>query len=264
MSTTSVEVSTGPEFDPANPPTRIYLGNTMYRRAAPFFVRPPLANTVKLVLNWTGPAGLQAHNVTYDLLAGTIDLTVPVNLTACADSLMTAWASAAAMGNIAAAMGNISNAWSLTSVTAHDNGSSSGAVGASSHAAIPGLGSNPPLPPQSAVCISWTILASYRGGKPRWYLPGLVNTGTTTTGGAAIIPSVAASIESTAFAFLNSFNAAHPIAGATQQLGTISYLSHGSVRPTPIFRPFVNAVVHERLDSQRRRSGKESAYGHVP
>jgi hypothetical protein len=47
-------------------------------------------------------------------------------------------------------------------------------------------------------------------------------------------------------------------------LGTISYQTAHAPRPTPVFRAFGVPHVHERLDSQRRRSGKESTFGSVP
>jgi hypothetical protein len=47
-------------------------------------------------------------------------------------------------------------------------------------------------------------------------------------------------------------------------LGTISYHTGHAVRPTPLFREYINVAVHERIDSQRRRSGRESAFGVIP
>jgi hypothetical protein len=47
-------------------------------------------------------------------------------------------------------------------------------------------------------------------------------------------------------------------------LGTLSFQTAHAVRPTPVFRPFGAAHVHERMDSQRRRSGRENLFPVVP
>jgi hypothetical protein len=63
--------------------------------------------------------------------------------------------------------------------------------------------------------------------------------------------------------FAASVNSSSP-GGHDIILGTISYQTGHSPRPTPLFRPFGDAHVHERLDSQRRRSGRESLFPAVP
>jgi hypothetical protein len=85
----------------------------------------------------------------------------------------------------------------------------------------------------------------------------------TTPGGSGLIPSMALAAETAAATFRTGINSA-VIATFTPILGTISYQSGHAARPTPLFRPFLVPKVHERVDSQRRRLGKEASFGVVP
>jgi hypothetical protein len=65
--------------------------------------------------------------------------------------------------------------------------------------------------------------------------------------------------------FLTQVNAT-TVTGGTISLGTISYFNR-TINPTPpylrtvpVFFPYLGVKIHERLDSQRRRSGKESSF----
>jgi hypothetical protein len=252
---TDLTYSLAPMYSEGRPPTRIFLQDLEYRLVGPRFVKPPLLDTVKLILNWTGPGAVTAKNIMYALLVPSIDTTNPANLLIIANNMMSAAASSNLTQNIAAP-------WVLSSVTAKDNGLESGAFSTSTHAAVTGGAAAPAVPPQSAVVISWGINASYRGGKPRTYLPGLASSYTTPSGGAGITTAAASAIEGYATAFMNAFNESL-ISSTNPALGTISYQTGHVPRPTPIFREFFSATVHERLDSQRRRSGKESAYGEI-
>jgi hypothetical protein len=245
-----------PEFDPMHPPTRIYVSGYTYKIVAPHFPRPPLLNTVKAVLNWAGPASTFAKNIFYHLFPTGVDTTVPSFLTDVANNIMTQWAASAFMTNL-------SNGWTLTSCTVTDNGSGSGARGTSTHAVIPGGSASTALSPQVAIVISWPIASSYRGGKPRWYLPGATVTTPATPGSPAILVSVANAIQTAATAFRSNINAS-VVDTFTPVLGTISYQTGHAARPTPVFRPFLPPRIHERLDSQRRRNGKESGFAVVP
>jgi hypothetical protein len=125
------------------------------------------------------------------------------------------------------------------------------------------MASGNPLAPQSAVCWSWSIAASYRGGKPRTYLPGIPQSALSDPNGAAITPTYATALEGYGVAFKSAVNSI-TVSPSGIELGSPSYFLHNAVRPTPIFFPFLACTVHERVDSQRRRSGKESSYGHYP
>lgn len=241
---------------PDPPPTRIYISGREYRIVAPSVALPPLINTAKLILNWVGPASRVAKNILYVLTAGGTGTTSDgVWLKSLANQTMTSLMSS----NV---QGTVGSNWSLNSVTAKDNGGTA-AQATSDHAAIPGVATGATFPPSVAITISWIIPESYRGGKPRTYMPGVPESSSVTAGDSAIAASFATLLESHAVAFLTSMNAAL-LSGTSIAVGTVSHYHGHSLRPTPVFYTYLGAKVHERLDSQRRRSGKESGFGVVP
>jgi hypothetical protein len=177
-------------------------------------------------------------------------------LQAIADNLMTTFATAAIQSRL-------SNEWTLNQVQAKDNGGSSENSAVSTHTPIVGGDSSGPEPPQSAICLSWKIAASYRGGKPRWYLPGIPFSAFVHQGDSTISSTYANLLLGNASVFLGAFNGTLA-SGHAETLGTISFQSGHVARPVPFFRAFTDVAVHERVDSQRRRSGKESAFPEVP
>jgi hypothetical protein len=63
---------------------------------------------------------------------------------------------------------------------------------------------------------------------------------------------------------MTSFNSTTTgLAGGVETLGTISHYAHHAILDPPIWRPFIAAHVHERIDSQRRRNGKEVLFPSV-
>jgi hypothetical protein len=244
-----------PDFGP-EPPTRIYVSGLQYKLVAPFIARPPLVNTIKIVLNWLMAGARFAKNIGY-LQTGTgVDTTDTTFLKAVANQVMTSIA-----GSGLPALLHPQGV--LQSVTAKDNGGTSESQATSDHAAIPGTALGNCLPPQCAVVWSWNIAASYRGGKPRWYIPAITDNAMVAAGNSQITPAYAGAFEVAGNAFESSINGSSPSSHAII-LGTISYATHNAPRPTPIFRPFAICKVHERIDSQRRRSGKESLFPAVP
>jgi hypothetical protein len=107
---------------------------------------------------------------------------------------------------------------------------------------------------QTAVAVSWKIHRRYRGGHPRTYLCGIPIADEADT---RSISQAAA----TAFALAgNNFIAdvaAMGVGAIPTVLGAVSYRSGNAARVTPIFDTFISAACHTRLDSQRRRLGKE-------
>lgn len=119
--------------------------------------------------------------------------------------------------------------------------------------------SSPPYPPQVAVCVSWQSGKTWRGGGPRTYLPAIYQGDTQNIGSPILSTTFANAVVTAGNALIAAVFA---ISGMTSSvnLGMPSYYSKGAFRPTPLFFAFGSALVHERLDSQRRRSGKEAAY----
>jgi len=107
-----------------------------------------------------------------------------------------------------------------------------------------------------ASCLSWKIAAAYRGGKPRTYLPG-VETGDLLNPAHLSVANVTARITA-GTNFLTAVNADH-IGGAAlaEVLGTVSFFTANAPRAVGIFRPYVGVTVHNRLDTMRRRLGRE-------
>lgn len=253
---TTVELSTGPAWDPQRPATRIYISGYRYVLSSTPVPNTSLAQTVKLVLNWLSSQGPTAKNIMYMLFSGGAPTSDSTFLGQVANAIMTTWASSGLPSKI-------QQTWSLQKVTAKDNSGTSAAVADSTHAAIPGTDAALPLPPQVSIALSWDIAAHYRGGKPRTYLPGVPQDSLVAIGNSAIIPSFAVDLAAKANTWSASVNVSSP-GGHDGVLGTLSFRTGNAPRPTPLFRAFGEAHVHERLDSQRRRSGRESAFGETP
>jgi hypothetical protein len=124
--------------------------------------------------------------------------------------------------------------------------------------AIPGTFAQPPMPPNASVVISWTTNAYWRGGKFRTYIPGIPNTVGDSLGSGQIIPTYQTSLVAAARAFRTAVNALTFGSGLVS-LGGPSYYHNYQMRPVPVFFGFNDANVHLRLDSQRRRLGRELA-----
>jgi len=82
---------------------------------------------------------------------------------------------------------------------------------------------------------------------------------TSASGGAALSSTWRTTWAQAAGAFLQAF-AAGVVGGATEQLGSIAYRRNNAPLATPVFYPYQGGIIHGRLDTQRRRLGKESAY----
>jgi len=112
------------------------------------------------------------------------------------------------------------------------------------------------LSAQAAAVLSWPINAYYRGGKPRTYVPGipvadLLDVGHFTSG-------FTEGLEAAGTAVLAAANDISHGNIVTAAMGIISYAADNAWRDPPIFRKFTgNPLVRSRIDTQRRRLGKE-------
>jgi hypothetical protein len=223
---------------------------------SPSIALPPVLNVVKVVLNWQSTAARVAKNIFYLLKgSGSGSTSDPLWLSTVADSVMTSWATS----NINSKVGP---EWSLQSATCRDAGGTT-AQGSSTHAVIPGAAPGQSLAPGVAVVISWQIAESYRGGKPRTYLVGVPGNVMTANGDSALSATYMSQLDTAATLFMTTINAAAP--GSTSvSLGTVSYHAGHTVRPTPLFRSYFGVKIHGRLDSQRRRNGRETSFPVTP
>jgi hypothetical protein len=116
----------------------------------------------------------------------------------------------------------------------------------------------------ACVC-SLHIARRYRGGHPRMYIPGAATSDVSnpTTWTAAYVASVTSNVGF----FLADINGLATIAGlGTLQFGSLSYYlgydtttRKSALRSSPIFSAVDKVTTHARIDSQRRRLGKEQA-----
>lgn len=127
-------------------------------------------------------------------------------------------------------------------------GSSAGAIGGVA------------MPAQVALCVSWKVAAHFRGGHARTYFGGLAVTdasNSTTWSGTVVTAWTTAANQ-----FITSVNALGSPAFAqfvmlSRYQGKDSITGEPTPRVTPLIRPILSAVVDTRIDTQRRRLGKD-------
>lgn len=163
-----------------------------------------------------------------------------------------------ASGNIYA---QIATSWTKIGVLCVSVGGD-GAQG-SEGSPFPGTDASQSFPPNNAVCVSWTFTGAWRGGKPRTYVPGVPLDAVNTPGSAQLKPTYASNVRTTWLATLTLLNAI-TIGGVSPTFGFISYFHNYAFRPVPLFFNYGPPKVHERVDSQRRRSGKERYFPLAP
>lgn len=107
----------------------------------------------------------------------------------------------------------------------------------------------------TACCVSWIINSRYRGGHPRTYFPFGVagDTGSTRTWSSAFQTTV----NNAANAFRTALNAI-TISGTTYKMIALSYKHNNEMRDQPVPYTINSNVTHGRIDTQRRRLGKET------
>lgn len=173
--------------------------------------------------------------------------------------------SAPTSGQLITYCNSVSNAWStniapicptvvtLTLVQATDLTNAASASG-ESVVTVPGTLAGQPLSIQVALVISWSINLRYRGGHPRSYIPaGVV---AETQSGNLWSDTFRATAAASGQSFLTAMNAIS-VAGSPSFMISVSYKTGNAIRPIPTKNPIVAALVHPRIDTQRRRLGKE-------
>ena len=118
----------------------------------------------------------------------------------------------------------------------------------------PGVQTTIPMALQVALCISWSISDRYRGGHPRTYLPGI--DGTFVTGGRLLTTAGHTAYLNAAAGFLTNMNAM-TAGGSSWQMVCVRYFSQHQLLANPLVRTITGQSVHGRIDTQRRRLGKE-------
>lgn len=110
--------------------------------------------------------------------------------------------------------------------------------------------------PASAACVlSWAIVDTYRGGKPRTYLPGVPLTALSTV--RVLDDGYVADTRTAAANFLDAVNGFTTANITTCTLGVLHFFSGGLALDPPTFDPYIGVGVQKRVCSQRRRLGRE-------
>jgi hypothetical protein len=127
-------------------------------------------------------------------------------------------------------------------------------LAASSFASHTGGGDSHISPAQVAMVLSWSIDRSYRGGKPRSYLPYFPDREIDTD--SAWSATVVASVATDAAAWLGDMQGLAPGGIDTVTPGCMHFFSGGAALAPPIFDPFLAVGVQKRICTQRRRLGR--------
>jgi hypothetical protein len=185
---------------------------------------------------------------------GSISGLVPADLTAIANTVMGYW------GNLVKNL--TSTAFSTTQVTLQWLPDTGAVVeGTSTATAIPGLSASPPLSAQACLCLSWQAGLYYRGGKPRSYIMGITEAALASGSSKLISASAAAQAATDGNTFISDLNALTYVKGGTTYdlfgVGTVSFAKGGEWRVPPVAVSYTSCLCGQRLDTQRRRLGKE-------
>lgn len=110
------------------------------------------------------------------------------------------------------------------------------------------------LPASTCIVVSWIINVRYRGGHPRSYYPFGVQADTATVRSWAT--TFVTSVNNASNAYRTALNAL-TVSGSTYKMAVVSYQHNNAPRPTPVPFTVQSNVTHQRIDTQRRRLGKE-------
>jgi len=112
------------------------------------------------------------------------------------------------------------------------------------------------MPDQVCAVASWLVDTTWRGGKPRTYLPTPYET-SQLLNNAHLTTTHAGAIETAAAAFLADINGYTTSPFTSNTLGTLRFFSKGVPLTTPSFLPYTGVKVNQRLATMRRRLGRE-------
>lgn len=148
---------------------------------------------------------------------------------------------------------------SLTTVECTDISGRDGAQGVD-NTNVPGTNATAGASLSTAACISWTINRRYRGGHPRTYLSG-VDASAFTSGKLWTGPKIT-SYTTAANAWRTGLEALTSLSNTWQMVNVSYYHRVGGVpayKIPPDIDHIVGAKFHTRIDTQRRRLGKETS-----
>jgi len=143
---------------------------------------------------------------------------------------------------------------SLGSVVVEDLSSQTGPVGIAA-GTTPGADAGAPLSSNAAACISWVISRRYRGGHPRMYVGGIAQTRTSTPN--TWLPAFVTALDGASEALRTAINSTTLAGGGTALHAVVHYVRNKVPLVPPESSIISSGVVDTRVDSQRRRLGKD-------
>jgi hypothetical protein len=119
------------------------------------------------------------------------------------------------------------------------------------------FGSNSQVPDQAAGVVSWLVSTTWRGGKPRTYLPCIPNH-SVLVDMAHMSSTLVSGLEGDGAAFLAAMNGYTTSPFTSMTLGCLRFFSAGVPLSPPVFLPYTGCTVHSRVATIRRRLGRET------
>jgi hypothetical protein len=112
-------------------------------------------------------------------------------------------------------------------------------------------------PGNVAACVSWAISPSYSGGHPRTYLCGVVLADILNS--QLFEPTFVGDLTSAANAFHEDIESIDPPGSGITEVehGVVSFQRNLEWREPPVFYRIQGAIVDSRIDTQRRRLGRD-------
>lgn len=111
-----------------------------------------------------------------------------------------------------------------------------------------------PYPTSTSAVCSWKVNYRWRGGHFRSYMP--VGTAGNITAGRLWSTGFLTSLNTAVDAFRNALNGM-TVGGTGGHLSGVRYVVDKVPLSTPLDLPIVDSTVHQRVDTQRRRLGRE-------
>lgn len=129
-----------------------------------------------------------------------------------------------------------------------------GAIGSNTTAITGTAASSATVPNSACQVVSWKIALRYRGGHPRTYFP--YSSSTALINGVQLPAATVTALQTASNSFITDLNA---ITSGTLifSFAAVSYWQHKLMRPVGVPFLITAAQVHNRVDTQRRRLGKE-------
>lgn len=132
-------------------------------------------------------------------------------------------------------------------------------VAFSNPSSVPGLKGGTAMPASVSCCISWPIATHYKGGHPRTYLAAIPTSAQANS--TSFDPDYSNAVGAEAEDFHTHLESMTELDGITSvSHGIYSFVRHKAWRDPPVFYRIMAGVhVDTRIDSQRRRLGRDRA-----